>query len=83
MDKWKAAALVLGGLFIGSWAGAPTTTSATEHQQFEQCSNLCSLKRGGVVKPSKLEKQAISIPAGWTVVSASGGDETACVLLCR
>ena len=83
MDRWKAIALVLGGLLVGSWMAGPSTTSATGHQKFQKCAELCNMRRGAAIKASKLEKVSREIPDGWTVISASGGDESSCILLCR
>ncbi len=80
MDRWKAIALVLGGMLVGTLIVPPRTTTAEAPGEFKECAYYCPWAGREVMRPSKLEKSAHPIPTGWSVVGASDHD---CVLLCR
>jgi len=79
MDRWKAIALVLGGMLVGSLIVPPRTTTAEAPGQFKECAFYCPFRGHEAMKENKLDKAAHPVPAGWSVV---GGDQL-CTLLCR
>lgn len=78
MESWKAIALMLGGVLLGSVIGGPQTSGAEEPSQFKECVNYCGFS-GGLTKASRLDKESRSVPLGWTVVTGNGK----CAFLCR
>jgi len=78
MDRWKAIALVLGGMLLGSFIVPPRTTTAEPAAQFKECAYYCGFR--GRDMANKLDKAAHPVPAGWTVVSSAAQE---CALMCR
>ena len=78
MDRWKATALVLGGILVGVVFAGPKATGA-EHQtkQFKECAALMLEfpPRKGLGSPA-------TVPAGWTPVGG-GGSTAMSLVVCR
>lgn len=82
MSKWKAVALILGGILVGILVARPEPSSADTSQSFRECGFYCGFdftKRN----QAKLDANAKPIPPGWTVIDSAGVPNALCVLLCR
>jgi len=77
MNRWKAIALVLGGMLVGSLIVPPRTSTAETSAQFKECVYYCAFR--GREKSDRLEKAVQPVPAGWTVINSDQG----CAFLCR
>ena len=82
MDKWKAIALILAGILLGTvFANLPPSSAQATLATYKECVWWQGFSWATVAK--NFEKKVEALPAGWNIVTGASLQETPMVLLCR